>query len=83
MGRLFCQYQGTFLSHWRQEKNRNAVYEALLSNIKLKDSITNTEMKVRIENEHSRLTAKKKEYEIPLQLALAIEEEQKRLKTAL
>lgn len=39
-----------------KEKNRNAVYEALLSNIELKDSISMTEMKLRIENNKSQLT---------------------------
>ena len=37
-----------------KEINRNAVYEALLSNLELKDSITNAEMKLRIQNNESR-----------------------------
>ena len=39
-----------------KEVNRNAVYEALLSNIKLKDSISNSSMKLRIELNKSQLT---------------------------
>ena len=65
-----------------KETNRNAVYEALLSNIKLKDSITNLEMKSRIELDKSQLTTKEKEYKIPIQLSLALEE-QKRLTKAI
>lgn len=57
-----------------KETNRNAVYEALLSNIKLKDSITNSEMKSRIKNEKSLLTSKPKAYNIPKQLTLTLEE---------
>lgn len=45
-----------------KETNRNAVYEALLSNVKLRDSIRNSEMKSRVENEKSRLTSKPKIY---------------------
>jgi DNA adenine methylase len=40
-----------------KEDNRNAVYEALLSNIKLKDSITISEMHNRIESNLSQLTS--------------------------
>ena len=39
-----------------KQTNRNAVYEALLSNMELKDSISNTEMKLRIKNDKSQLT---------------------------
>ena len=39
-----------------KETNRNAVYEAILSNIELKDSISNSEMKSRINNDQSQLT---------------------------
>ena len=62
-----------------KETNRNAVYEALLSNIDLKDSISNSEMKSRIELNKSQLTTKVKEYKVAEQLSLALEEEQKRL----
>ncbi len=58
-----------------KETNRNAVYEAILSNIKLKDSITNDEMKSRIEFNKSRLTTQKKEKYIPLQQTLVFEEQ--------
>ncbi len=40
-----------------KESNRNAVYEALLSNVKMKDSITNDEMKVKLQNNQSLITA--------------------------
>ncbi|MCD4819467.1 MAG: Dam family site-specific DNA-(adenine-N6)-methyltransferase [Candidatus Cloacimonetes bacterium] len=52
--------------------NRNAVYEALLSNIKLNDSISNSEMKSRIELNKSQLTSEKK-YDIPAQLLFSID----------
>lgn len=39
-----------------KEDNRNAVYEALLSNFNIKDSISNDSMKCRIENNESQLT---------------------------
>ena len=61
-----------------KESNRNAVYEALLSSIELESSISNAEMKSRIELNESPLTGKEKEYEIPVQLTMALEE-QKRL----
>lgn len=57
-----------------KETNRNAVYEALLSNIELNDSITNTEMKSRIKNDKSQLTSKPKVYNLPEQLTLTLEE---------
>jgi DNA adenine methylase len=57
-----------------KETNRNAVYEALLSNIELKDSITNSEMKSRIKNDKSQLTSKQKSYNLPKQLTLTLEE---------
>jgi DNA adenine methylase len=41
-----------------KESNRNAVYEALLSNVKLKDSISNSEMYKRISLNQSHLTTK-------------------------
>jgi DNA adenine methylase len=58
-----------------KETNRNAVYEALLSNIELEDSITNYEMKSRIKNEKSQLTSKPKVYNLAEQLTLTLEEE--------
>ncbi len=61
-----------------KESNRNAVYEALLSNIQLKDSISNNEMKSRIALNESQLTMVEKEYDIPVQLSMVLEE-QKRL----
>lgn len=57
-----------------KETNRNAVYEALLSNIELNDSISNFEMKSRIENDKSQLTSKPKEYKLEKQLKLTLEE---------
>ena len=57
-----------------KETNRNAVYEALLSNINLKDSISNSEMKSRIELDKSQLTTKGDKYKIPEQLSLVLEE---------
>jgi DNA adenine methylase len=56
-----------------KEANRNAVYEAILSNVKLKDSITNYEMKSRIKNEKSQLTSKPKIENPSKQLVLAFE----------
>lgn len=41
-----------------KEENRNAVYEALLSNIKLENSVSNQEILKRINNEQSLLTSK-------------------------
>ncbi|MCF8296433.1 MAG: Dam family site-specific DNA-(adenine-N6)-methyltransferase [Saprospiraceae bacterium] len=63
-----------------KEINRNTVYEALLSNVKFPDSITNIEMKLRIELNKSQLTTVKKVYDIPEQLSLALAEEEKQLK---
>ena len=57
-----------------KETNRNAVYEALLSNIMLEDSITNSDMKSRIENKKSQLTSVPKVYNLPEQLTLKLEE---------
>lgn len=62
-----------------KETNRNAVYEALLSNVKLKDSISNAEMKSRIENDKSQLTSKPKIYAMTEQLLLKLEEEKRGL----
>ena len=60
-----------------KESNRNAVYEALLSNVKFESSISNSAMKSRIASKESQLTQNVKEYRIPAQLTLAMEEEQK------
>lgn len=54
-----------------KETNRNSVYEALLSNIDLKDSISNSEMKTRIELDKSKLTTKKKVDKLSEQLTIA------------
>ena len=58
------------------ESNRNAVYEALLTNFKTKNNILNTEMKTRIENNKSQLTSKSKKYETSEQLVLALKEDE-------
>lgn len=55
-----------------KEINRNAVYEALLSNKELKDSISNTEMKLRIKSDKSQLTSTTKVYNLPKQLLLRL-----------
>lgn len=57
-----------------KETNRNAVYEALLSNTILKNSIENSEMKSRVKNKKSQLTSKPKIYHLPEQLILKLEE---------
>ncbi len=59
-----------------KETNRNAVYEALLSNIKLYESISNAEMAKRIKLNQSQLTSKVKEYNTPKQLSFMLEEPQ-------
>ncbi|MBG6111158.1 DNA adenine methylase [Flavobacterium sp. CG_23.5] len=59
-----------------KETNRNAVYEALLSNIKLKDSISNSEMSERIRLNQSQLTSNVKSYNEPQQLTFILEEQQ-------
>jgi len=53
-----------------KEDNRNAVYEALLSNIRLKDSITNSEMHNRIDSNLSQLTSNTSNHYPSLQLSL-------------
>lgn len=58
-----------------KETNRNAVYEALLSSIELKDSISNEDMKSRINLNKSQLTTTTKKYDIPVQLTLTLEED--------
>lgn len=58
-----------------KEQNRNSVNEALISNIQLKNSIPTKSMKVKIDNGESLLTSEKKEYQIPVQLIMKLEEE--------
>lgn len=64
-----------------KETNRNAVYEALLSNVEFKGSISNCEMESRIKLNESQLTTKGKEYRIPAQLTLAMDGDQKLMAT--
>jgi DNA adenine methylase len=59
-----------------KETNRNAVYEALLSNIKLNESISNAEMAKRIKLNLSQLTSNVKEYNQLKQLKFILEEPQ-------
>lgn len=57
-----------------KEANRNAVYEALLSNVPLRDSISTGEMKARIDSEQSPLTNQPAAYkQVPEQLRLALD----------
>lgn len=63
-----------------KETNRNAVYEALLSNIEIKNSISNSEMKSRIALNESQLTSNIEKYNVTTQLSLALEKKQKQLK---
>jgi len=58
-----------------KEANRNAVYEALVSNLNLKNCIPTKEMETKIKNEDSQLTTTKIEYKKPTQLVLKLEEE--------
>lgn len=53
-----------------KESNRNAVYEALISNIRLNDSITNAEMKQRVDSKKPLLTQKKTDHIIPVQTSM-------------
>ncbi|MGB0932320.1 MAG: DNA adenine methylase, partial [Chitinophagales bacterium] len=55
-----------------KEKNRNAVYEALLSNLELEGSISNKDMQLRIEAKESQLTPKLKVVESSEQLVLKL-----------
>jgi len=78
---IFSLWKNTFITtkeHFYhvggKVENRNAVYEALLSNIKLKNSITNTEMKNKIDINESQLTTNKEETYIPIQLTLQFKE---------
>ena len=56
-----------------KEDNRNAVYEALLTNFDIKDCISNLSMKNRIDKDESQLTSKAKVYSIPEQLSMNLE----------
>ena len=58
-----------------KETNRNAVYEAIVSNVNLKNCITTNEMQLKIDNGNSRLTTAKNDYKVPMQLLLKLEEE--------
>lgn len=58
-----------------KESNRNAVKEALISNVKLKNCIPTTEMEMKIKTGASQLTNTEIEYQIPAQLLLKLEEE--------
>jgi DNA adenine methylase len=57
-----------------KEDNRNAVFEALLTNFDVKDSISNLKMKNRIDRDESQLTSATNIYAIPKQLSLNLEE---------
>ena len=57
-----------------KEDNRNAVYEALLTNFEVKDCISNLSMRNRIDKDESQLTSKNKSYMIPKQLSMNLEE---------
>ena len=56
-----------------KEKNRNSIYEAILSNIKLPDSILINQMKLRISEKRSILTAKEPTKELPMQQLLLLD----------
>lgn len=57
-----------------KEDNRNAIFEALLSNFAFNDSISNAVMKKRIENNESPLTSFLKPYPVSVQMNLLFEE---------
>jgi len=57
-----------------KEENRNAIYEALLSNFDMNDSISNSSMRNRIDKNESQLTCKTKTYSLPKQLSMNLEE---------
>lgn len=57
-----------------KEDNRNAVYEALLTNFDINDSISNINMKNRIDSGESQLTSKTKLYSTQKQLSMNFEE---------
>ena len=58
-----------------KEANRNAVNEALISNVNLKYCIPTKEMEIKIKNGDSLLTSQQSEYKKPTQLMLLLEEE--------
>ena len=58
-----------------KEKNRNAVYEALVSNIDLKNCISIVEMQSKIKNNESQLTTDGSVYKETKQLLLKLQEE--------
>jgi len=58
-----------------KESNRNAVYEALVSNVDLKNSIPTKDMKIKIADGNSQLTTTKIKYQPATQLLLKLEEE--------
>jgi DNA adenine methylase len=76
-GNCFISTKEHFYHVGAKETNRNAVYEALLSNIKFDNSIPVADMRLRIGAKQSQLTSVQKEYRVPSQLTLAMEEEQK------
>lgn len=63
-----------------KEANRNAVYEALLSNVKLNDSISNIEMKNRISSNESQLTSTTTKKDTVEQLSFILEEPKTKIK---
>jgi len=65
-----------------KESNRNAVYEALLSNFRMNESISVASMSDRINENISQLTTTPKIYKKPQQLSLVLAEEQKKLQHA-
>ncbi len=58
-----------------KEKNRNAVNEALISNVELQNSISTTSMKEKIANGESQIITQEKEYSKPIQLVMKLEED--------
>jgi len=58
-----------------KEKNRNSVKEALISNLRLKNSISVESMKTKIENGENQLTGIENEYKKSEQLTLKLKEE--------
>lgn len=57
-----------------KQDNRNAVYEALLTNFDVKDSVSVLNMRDRIVNNESQLTSKLIAYSYPKQLSMNIED---------
>ena len=56
-----------------KEENRNAVYEALLSNVQIKHSVSNEEMRNRLADNNLILTTQKEVLYKPLQLAFNLD----------